>query len=325
MELPSQVQRQLDAAAAIEASLLNSGLPDTPAPANPTESPPPEPVEPAPTEVAPAPAPAPEPSQTDARYKVLQGKYDAEVPRLHKEAQALRERVEAQDAELKALSQKIQRPAVESKPLVTSKDVEEYGPEMYDFIGRVAEKVFSEKFLPIIGRMQSEFEARVLATESTVGNVAVRQQQTEEEKFWLRLLDAVPNWQAINETPEWLLWLAEHDRMIGSTRQAVLDQAVATLNSDRIIAVFEQYIEKHKKPEPTVQKTVSLASQVSPSSATATSVPVPQAQGNIWTDAGIQEFYKDVSLGKFRGREEEQARIEADLDAAYSEGRYRPR
>ena len=325
MELPAQVQRQLDAAAAIEASLLNNGLPENPAPENKTESPAPEPVVPAPSEVAPTPAPANEPAPADKRYEVLQGKYNAEVPRLHQEAKQLRERIEAQEAELRALNQKFQKPPVDEKPLVTPKDVEEYGPEMYDFIGRVAEKVFAEKFLPIIGRMQSEFEARVIATESTVGNVAVRQQQTEEEKFWLRLLDAVPNWQEINVMPEWLSWLAEHDRLLGTTRQAVLDQAVSTLDSDRIIAVFEQFIEKHKKPEQPVKKTESLASQVSPASATAAPAPVSQTATNIWTDAAIQEFYKDVSLGKFKGREDDQARIEADLDAAYSEGRYRQR
>ena len=49
----------------------------------------------------------------------------------------------------------------------------------------------------------------------------------------------------------------------------------------------------------------------------------PAKQKRIWNQSAIRAFYSDKSKGKFRGREEYAAEIEAEIEAAAIEGRIR--
>jgi hypothetical protein len=51
---------------------------------------------------------------------------------------------------------------------------------------------------------------------------------------------------------------------------------------------------------------------------------IPADDGKkMWSVAEMDAFYKDVARGDYRGRKDEVARIEADIDKALAEGRVR--
>jgi len=326
MKLPAAVQRQVDAAEQFESA--NRGdvqqPPQDPAPVpdtTPTDPPAPAQTELFTKEEAPAPQPV------DNRYEVLKGKYDAEVPRLAKEAKEARERLEAQARELDELKRKLVKKEEPPEPKVTEKDVSDFGADMIDLIRRVSSETVSGNLLARLDASLAAIDSRIRALENAVGGVAETQKVTAEEKFYADLSKAVPTWEATNVDNKWLQWLALVDDMTGVTRQTLLDQAVGLMDANRVAAMFKRFYADNNintnQTTPPAPKADDLSKQVSPSRATA-SAPVAEDKGQIWTDAAVRAFTKDISTGKFKGREELQARIQADLDAAFQDGRYRP-
>ena len=117
-------------------------------------------------------APAPADDQAEHRYKVLQGKYNAEVPRLQAQNKELSERFSAMQNQLSAtqallagMGQQPQAPHLAQRPaqasLVTPKEVTEFGADLYDFVKRAAQEVVApqvhsleERFRPIAQAVQ---------------------------------------------------------------------------------------------------------------------------------------------------------------------------
>ena len=93
MGLPKQIQKQIKKADKIIADA------NTPPVENPEETPVPvEASQVAPEPEAPEPTPEPAPENFEQKYKVLQGKYDSEVPKLHRDLQAALGRIDEQQA-----------------------------------------------------------------------------------------------------------------------------------------------------------------------------------------------------------------------------------
>jgi hypothetical protein len=320
-DLPKQIQDQLRAAEQLELALHT---PADPAPDNTPVDPPVAEPAPAPApEPTPAPTPAPQASDEDQKYRVLKGKYDAEVPALHQQNRQL----QAQLAQLSAQMAALQERSTPAEPTpapqaqgASPKDIDDFGGDMVGMVERVARGVVAD----VANSVTAEF-ARL---RSEIAALTGRAQLTASQQFDKDFNAAVPDWAEINAMPEWLEWLGQVDRMYGLTRQAMLNDAHAALDADRVAAIFDAFKATLPKPveTPPVVNTAKaeLERQVAPSRASATANTTPPTQ-SVWTDAGIQQFYRDQALGKFKGREEEMNRIEADLNAAIAEGRYRPR
>lgn len=326
MALPKQVQRQIEEAAQIEAQM------NAPQPA--TESQPaPEPATPEaelPTAPAPAPeaSPTPEPKQPVAdpetetlrqRYASLQGKYEAEVPRLHQQNRELREQLDRLAQQMEALKRP---PAEEVKPAVSDKDVEDFGADMLDMVRRLSTEVVTNVVNTQLRGLAEKLETRVAALEATVNGVAGRQQQTEEQRFYADLEAQVPNWKAIDAEPGWLAWLSEVDPLAGHKRQDLLNNAATAMDLKRVVSFFKAYEATKPTPAAAPAKAQSeLARQVAPAKAAAAATPA-STDKKFWNDAAVNAFYADVRRGKFVGREAEMQRIENDIHAAAAEGRY---
>lgn len=320
MPLPKQVQAQIDAADA----MLNPQAAPTPAPAPEPQV---QPVEPAP-EPTPAPAPAPEPTpapapEDDAKYRVLKGKYDSEVPLLHQQNRDLNQRVTQLTELLSRIQQRPadQQPTPQAPTGATAKDIDDFGGEMVAMVQRVVAGAMAQ--------IETRFASEVTKIQQVIGQVGQKQQLTAQQQFAKDLNEAVPDWAAIDKQPEWLEWLGQADPLTGYVRQVILDNAHTALDAGRVAAIFNAYKATRPAPAPApvaapAEVATPLAKQVAPTKASATVTP-PAPATSVWTDAAIQAFYKDVSLGKFKGRDAEMQRIEADLNAAIAEGRYRPR
>jgi hypothetical protein len=125
----------------------------------------------------------------------------------------------------------------------------------------------------------------------------------------------VPNWEEINTNDAFLAWLGEVDPVYGQPRQAALNAAQQALNSDRAANVFKAFM----ATLPQTPKSNPVDKQVSPKAAASTA-PTPTEKPVI-SQKQVTDFYNEVAKGKYRGREQEAARIEAAINAAMAEGR----
>lgn len=146
------------------------------------------------------------------------------------------------------------------------------------------------------------------------------------------LTEQIPNWQHINSDQKFITWLQDLDIYSGQTRNTMLQQAFENNDAARVLAFFKGYLnEATATAAPSTPatapaapaKTMPVDSLVAPGSPRSTGGTAPASQGNtqIWTQAQISAFYRDVQKGAYKGRESEKAKIERDIIAAVSERR----
>jgi hypothetical protein len=320
MALPKQVQAQVDAADAMLAEANKAPEPSSlsllPAEnAEPQQQAQPQQV--AEPQAAPAvPDPAPQADPFEARYKVLQGKYNAEVPALHKQVKDLEKQLTDAVQRMEQLSRQPEPQQQAPKHVVDPKDVDNFGEDLVDMVNRVASgairnaaQAFETKASALEEQIRKLSEQMTGVTQHTV--------VTAEEMFFDKLAKMVPDWEQINADERFLAWLAEADPVYGVPRQNALTHARETLNAERAAAVFRTFAGPTKaapQPDP-------LDKQVSPKS-TGASQPAPQ-EDRVISQADVNKFYDDVRRGLYRGREQEAMQIEAVINTALSEGRIR--
>lgn len=302
MALPSAVQRQLDQAEALQQSLQ--------APADVSNAAP-EPQQP-PAEPA---APAPAPVDYEHRFKTLQGMYNAEVPTLRAQNKVQEAKLVQLTEQVTALTQAMQAAAKSTpdKAPVDQRDVEAFGAELVEMVNKYAQQAYSA-IQKEFGDFAARLDQRVKDLESNVNGVRQETAESREELFYRTLQTAVPDWQVINQDERWLAWLAELDPIYHVPRQAALDRARATFNAEHAAKVFEAF--KQTLPvKPSQQQLVTPRTNAAPQ------LPNPAPAVQPITQKYIQDFYLDQAKGRYRGRDEEFARKEAEINLAISQGR----
>jgi hypothetical protein len=264
------------------------------------------------------------------KYKTLQGMYNAEVPRLHSQNREMQARVAQMEQLLSTLStQPTTAPqTVQAQRFVSDTEREEYGESL-----DVMRKVSREEIVPIIGKISALENAlnHIAASLNTsivpqVQQVARQQAMSAEDKFWGTLTAVVPNWQQMNNDPDFQSWLLDIDPMTGVTRQTYLEQAQANLDVARVSSFFTTFSQATGKyananAQPTRSAPASeLEKQVAPGRGRNSGTPTTQTTRSYSPD-DIKNFFNDVRSGKYRGREAERDRIERDIFAAQRENR----
>lgn len=310
MPVPTAV---LEQDAAIEAKFREQQEAPAPEP-EPQEGPPTaEEPEQTPQPVEVVETPEPEATQADAAaeiraeverikhaHAVLQGKYNAEVPRL---SAALKER-ERLVEELQTENARIQ------EQLEANAAPSDYGipEEEYDeTVVRMAERVSDSKTKQAMEAMQKKMQA-----------VQNQLQAQTEAAFYAELARVVPDWEAVNADDGWLNWLGEKDRYTGVTRQVLLNDAFNAGDVIRVANFFEDFKGVSKTPVQQKAATApSVSSQVVPRSTSA----APVASKPTISMAEWQERVQEVVSNRGNHTAEALRQIEADLDAAIREGR----
>src|SRR5271166_6079464 len=312
--------------------------------------------QPAASPAPPAAAAPPEDPTSEQRYKVLQGKYNAEVPRLQAQNKDLQQRFEAMQNQLAStqallagIGQQPQAPQLgqpaPQPSLVTAKERTEFGEDLYDFVKRAAQEVVAPQV--------HSLEERFRPVAQTVQQLAPTVQQTREdqqrtsadvahEKMCNGLDDLAEGWETVNMSPEFQAWLAEVDPYAGAQRGAMLAQAYGKGDVTRVAAFFTGFTKEHaavapsgQQPQPAGQGTppaatpnVSLASLAAPGTGiggpAAAGTPNESGQQRVYTAAEISAFYTDVRKGAYRGRDADKQAIEKDIFLAQKQGRVRP-
>lgn len=255
---------------------------------------------------APDTPPATDPRETDpaywrARFEVMQGKYNAEVPALTQQVQDLR-------AQLDELQRQPAASPAPAAPL-TEDELKEYTPEYFDMMGRFVES----KVKPVVA--QKDEQLGQLSTQVATLQDSLLQQYEAN----LDLL--VPKWREINVMPQFIAWL---NGTVVSTNPPLmamdaLQDAHARRNAVKVAQIFLDWARSAGadpgKPQPGFIAEPPAGGP--PPSAPNQNPP----QGRIWKRSEISAFYADVARGYYRGRESEKAQLEADIMAASQQGR----
>jgi hypothetical protein len=318
MALPRQVEAQLKEIEAIEKQLVDSQQQPT-EPVEPTE--PTEPVEattpePEPTQpVEPTPKPVePEPQEEkwEQKYKTLKGMYDAEVPRLHAQLKDIKAQMDSlrQAAEAKPVEQP--KPAAKEK-LVTDEDVQAFGADLIEVQRKVAREVAME-FRADLDAMKSENEElrKMLAQ---TGN------QVSEASFEQRLHRLVPDFDQINLDPKWVDWLNEIDPLLRAPRKSIAQEAFNRGDAEGVahyVSLFRQTTEPAAAPKSKAK--TELERQIQPTRSAATA-QTASPKGRIYTDSDVRVMYQKAATLGAQGKLEEARKLEAEIDAAYMDGR----
>lgn len=316
MALPKQVEAQLRELEALEKQLNDAQNPapadPAPNPAEPPQDPQPAPAEPKPVEPTPTPTePVVAEEKWEQKYKTLKGMYDAEVPRLHADLRDLKAQVDALRKAAETKPVEPAKPAVAEK-LVTDADVEAFGSDLIEVQRKVAREVAAE--------FRGELDAMRAENEKLREQLTNTGTQVSEASFEQRLYRMVPDFEAVNADPKWIAWLNEVDPLLRAPRATVAQQAFNRGDAEGVAHYVAMFKKSVAPVEPTADKTTELELQIQPNRS-ATSTPPASQKGKIYTNADIEKMFRKATDLGVKGRVEEAKKLEAEIDAAFMEGR----
>jgi hypothetical protein len=300
---------------------------------DPAAAPNPEPAS-APT---PEPAAAPNPDVTlpgngetinwEHRYKSMEGR--------NKRSEATIREMADQLANLQTVLANVQATApaapapteLQAASLLSPKEVEEYGNEFLDVVGKRAKETLSPEFLAIKHDLDQLRKVVQGNTQVTAAQARRNLEVTLDEK--------VPNWREVNVDPEFHAWLSLPDLFSGAIRHTLLTAAYEQNNAPRVLAFFKGFLSQEAATAPALSATgepapadvtsgkIPLEALAAPGRAKTAAAPNAPAEKPIITTAQVSTFYADVNRGKYRGRDEEKNRLERMIVEAGRDGRIR--
>jgi hypothetical protein len=327
--------------------------PAVPAPAAPAAeaTPAAQPAAEAAPEVAPAPAapePAPVASELEVekhRYKVLQGKYNNEVPRLQRtvqnletQIQELRQQTLAQQTLLANMSKPAApAPAPAPTKLVSDEETKEFGSDLIDVIRRAAREEVMAEVGPLIEKRLQPVAQRAEMAHTAAAATSQEVARRSQDDVLALLADEVPDWEQVNADEAFITWLQQPDAYSGEKRHDLLKRAFIRYDGPRVVAFFKGFLQEHaavtaapaQQPanpaaSPAGTPKVQMKDLVAPGTPKQGSAVTPGSQAKrIWSSPEISQFYRDVSRGVYKGREKEAKQMEADIFLAQREGRVR--
>lgn len=316
MATPKIVEQQLQAAEQLQQDNLQGNGPQPEVVTDISQL-----ANPAPPAVATPPQQTQQPSVPDAweqKYRSLKGIFDQKVPELQAQVATQSSQVTALTEQVRTLTEVLKHKAAEpdkpQKPANDPRDVEQFGGDLVDMVQRYAGQILNHVDAKFAGAVQ-HLEGRVERLEASVNGVKEDSAATRESQFYAMLKQLVPDYEEVNRSDFWLNWLGQVDGVYGVARQAALDAAVNRKDAPRVAAIFNEF------------KAVagpSAENQVQPVTVGGAPAPRAPAPKPYLTQKVVQQFYNDTARGRYRGREADAERLEAEINAAIAEGRITP-
>jgi uncharacterized protein YukE len=316
MTLPKAVVAATEELAALEQQ-LQAPVTETPPPDGQTEQVAPEPPFPEPAPAPPVastdePPPAPEAEEKwEHKYRRLQGKYDAEVPRLHQQVRELQAAIQQMQHQIHAPPPAAPEKLAEPERYVSDEDVANYGEDFVDIQRRIALDATRE-----LRKQIDELKTQLAQTGQAVQQTG---QAVNTVTFEQRLVDTIPDFKAVNNDPTWIAWLNEVDPLLRGPRRMVAQAAYERGDVEAINGYVELFKQSRAAPtKPEVNREQELRRQVQPSRSAA-SAPI-NAQ-KTYTMAEADALFNRMQQLTAQGRIDEAKRLDAEISTAYAEGR----
>jgi hypothetical protein len=242
------------------------------------------------------------------KFSVLEGKYRAEVPRLHEENRMLRDELAQIRAEFDALKSSAQ-PHTPTAPS-ENQFMDQYFPDL-DQQGR-------EQFMAMVRKTA---EAAIKPISDDLGATKTEAKRVQTGNFWKQVNQSVPDYENLTTNPALIGWLNERMPGTNFTRLALMEQAFQSLDADRYVEFIDLW--KQGQETPTKQ---------APNAALKQKVTPPKAGGAGKAKADKKTYtqaeYKNLMAKATRlntDRSYQAARkILTELDSAQKEGRITP-
>ncbi len=277
------------------------------------------------------PAAEPKPERTDwkQKYNVLQGKYDAEVPRLSSDLREALGRIKTLEEHSTPLSTETPLP----EPVATAisdEEIKDYGEDLIDVIGRKAKEIAKNEFQPIVNELKQE----ISSLQDKIGVTGQRVTKQEQNEVFAVLDREVKDWREINIDPNFKAWLGQVDPFSGHIRSKLMLDAFDARNAPRVKVFFDSFLRENATvtPDPTAlpageagsNATLALSDYIAPGTPKTSGQAGAPKEKRIWTNKEVGKFYSDVQKGHYKNRPEDKARVEAEIMSATREGRVKP-
>lgn len=258
----------------------------------------------------------PDPTVFEQRYRTLEGKYRAEVPRLHQTISELKGQIQALQGVVSQGPMSRSADATEEPKLpahlrhLKKEEADEYGEDILELQSRMAR-----------GVAEDVAEQKVDALTKRITQLEAQIARTSGQSLWDRVESKVPNARDINDTdPLWAEFLRGRDPLSGRTFREIGEEAILADDAERLVSLFGVYA--------TISKSAGNGNgggkpSAKPRRGSSTVSTKVKPKTNI-RESDIKSFYNDVARGRYRGREDLRKRREAEIDAAMQEGRIRP-
>lgn len=203
---------------------------------------------------APEPDPATE-GDWEHKYRVLKGKYDAEVPQLQSSVSKLTQEVEGLKAVIENQKQVIDAhsqananlrkgseqsaPTPPSQDLLNADEYQDYGEEIVKLVNAYNSQA------ELINRLVSERNEKAPKgddqTDARIKRIEESVQRTEQDRYFEYLDANLKDWKNINTDPKFATWLNVPDSMSGIPRLKLIQRAAETLDGPRVIAIMKRF------------------------------------------------------------------------------------
>jgi hypothetical protein len=220
---------------------------------------------------------------------------------------------------------------------VTQQEVTEYGPELIDVMGRRAQEAVEPMLAQVLGELN--------AVKRQIGGVTNTQVFDARVRMYDDLKKEVPNWNVVNDSPEFGRWLDQIDPISGQLRRNLLSGAHNQNVTGQVVAIFKGFLSDvaalglHGQGQQpgngagnpqsynsggSIASTpqVDLLSLAAPGRAKAGQTQVPPEKP-VFKRTDITQFYHDRTHGRYAGREAEADQLERAIIEASNEGRIR--
>lgn len=262
---------------------------------------------PAPTGTPPTP-PKQDEETYEARYKVLHGKYQAEVPRLHEQNRQLSDRLEDVARQLSEATKRLAE--VEAGKvrgtLVKEEEVEQFGEPLIDVMRRAAREE--------LDAVLKAKDAEISELREAVSGIKHETARSRTVSFEDALTNLVPNWSVVNDDPKFHAWLLEIDPATNLDRQHALDIHANAKDAAKVAAVFKAFLKQTDTRAATAESGVEQL--LTPNSGSAAT---PPGMVMAYTRQEIKQAFADIRAGRLPPKEA--AALEAEINAALREGR----
>lgn len=220
------------------------------------------------------------------------------------------------------------QPAKIREQLIKPEELNDYGEEFFDVVGRRAK----EEFSPMVETLEERI-TRLESGQQAVGKVV---EKTQQRGLYDQLHDDVPEWRDINHSQQFKDWLTIPDPYSGRQRNEMLQEAFTRHDANRVVNFFRGFLTEATGlpsnaprqngnsapplPNGNGSEKPSLESFAAPGRARSGPQETPPDKP-VYTPAWIAKFSADKRTGKYRGREAEADAIERDIYQAQHEGR----
>lgn len=209
-----------------------------------------------------------------SKFVTLQGKYDAEVPRLHESMRQMREQLLAMQSDKHDVA-----PPAPQQSGVNRKALEEYDAEF-------------GKLVDVIEQQREQIKKM----EAYLSQVWQAQAMTEDQIFQRDLRAAIPDFDQINSLPEFVSWLAENDGFSRRTRKENGEAALAARDVQTVAAIISQFKSQYAGKKKAADRPANIVPE---SRQTAPDAAMQTGQAPSFTNAEFHELYERRRLNVY--------------------------